>query len=342
METSYQKYRAGKCLVLILGTLFVLLLGFYSTTVGVMDTTPLDVPRAVGSFFAGTLEGNAAYKVILFMRLPRTIMAILAGMGLAVAGTAMQGCTSNPLVSPFTVGISSSAAFGASVMILMGGAFSSEAGVVLGAFGMSVLCAALVYLLSRATGMRPETMVLVGTALSYLFSAGTSLLEIFSDEHKLAEVVRWSFGTVNGATWMQDGVIAVFVGVCTLVILFLAPRLNVMMMGDDALAKSMGIHTASLRSVTLLASVLMTSAIISFTGVIGFVGLIAPHIGRTLIGEDNRYLVPFSGLIGAALMIVSDIIGRVVIAPAILPVGIVISFLGVPVFLSLIWKRGRS
>lgn len=342
MNNSYKKYRTIKCLALLLGTCLVLLAGFISTTVGVMDTTPMDVPKAIRSFFSGELDGNASYKVIVLMRLPRAVMAILAGIGLAVSGVAMQGCTSNPLVSPFTVGISNSAAFGASVMILFGGPIATETGIVLAAFVMSMACTVVVYLFAKAAGMKPETLILTGTALSYLFSAGTSLLEIFADEHKLSSVVRWSFGTINGATWPQNGIIAIFVAVCSVLLFALAPKINVMMMGDDALAKSMGIHTDSLRSVILILSVLMTAAVISFTGVIGFVGLVAPHIGRRLIGEDNRYLIPFSALVGAILLLLSDIIGRTVIAPAILPVGIIISFLGVPVFLSLIRKGGKG
>ncbi len=339
--SSYDTYRRKKCLALVLGAFFILLLGFCSTTVGVMNTSPLDVPRAIWSWIDGSLEGNAAYKVIVLMRLPRTVLSILSGIGLAVAGVAMQGITSNPLVSPFTVGISNAAALGASLMILFGGTLSTELGVIAGAFAMSLLCAGVVYLISRSTGMKPETLILVGTAFSYLFSASTSVLEIFADEHQLAEVVRWSFGTVNGATWEQNLVIFLFVVSCSLVLLLLSPKLNIMMMGDDSLSLSMGVNTSALRTVVLLLSVLMTSAIISFTGVIGFVGLIAPHIGRSIIGEDNRYLLPFSAMLGAVLMLISDIAGRVVIAPAVLPVGIVISFLGVPMFLSLIWKRGR-
>lgn len=128
-------------------------------------------------------------------------------------------------------------------MILFGGALATNTGIVLAAFSAAMACAVLVYGMSRVTGMKPETMVLVGTALSYLFSAGTSLLEIFADEHKLSEVVRWSFGSVNGATWPQDGIVALFVTVCSLLLILLAPKINVMMMGDDVLAKSMGIRT---------------------------------------------------------------------------------------------------
>lgn len=342
MTQSYQKYRMLKAMLLLLGFAAVLFFAFFSTTIGIMETSPFDVPRAVISYFRGTLEGNAHYKVIVLMRLPRTVMAVLAGAGLSVAGASMQGTTSNPLVSPFTVGISSSAAFGASLMIIFGGVLATDTTVVLAAFTASMLCALLVFTISRMTGMKPETVVLVGTAISYLFSASTSCLEIFADEHKLAEVVRWSFGSINGATWVQDGIVAIFVLSCMVFMFYLSPRINVMMMGDDALAKSMGIHTSRLRSIVLVVSVLMTSSIISFTGVIGFVGLIAPHIGRRIIGEDNRYLMPFSAIIGAMLLIFSDIVGRTIMAPSLVPVGIVISFLGVPLFLSLIWQRGRG
>lgn len=342
IRTSYEAYRKRKCLALVLGAFLILIVGFCSTTVGVMNTSPLDVPRAIWSWINGNLEGNAAFKVIVLMRLPRTILCILSGCGLAVAGAAMQGITSNPLVSPFTAGISNAAAFGASLMILFGGALCTDVGIIVGAFAMSLLCTSIVYFISRSVGMKPETLILVGTAFSYLFSASTSVLEIFADEHQLSEVVRWSFGTVNGATWDQNFVIFIFVIVCSFLLLMVSPKLNIMMMGDDSLSMSMGVNTSALRTIVLLISVLMTAAIISFTGVIGFVGLIAPHIGRSIIGEDNRYLLPFSAMIGALLMLVSDIAGRVVIAPAVLPVGIVISFLGVPMFLSLIWKRGKS
>ena len=181
MLTSYESYRKKKCLALVLGAFLILILGFCSTTVGVLNTSPLDVPRAIWSWIDGSLDGNAAYKVIVLMRLPRTVMAILSGIGLSVAGVAMQGITSNPLVSPFTVGISNAAAFGASMMILFGGAvLSSDVGIVIGAFAMSLLCTGIVYCISRSVGMKPETLILVGTAFSYLFSASTSILEIFA------------------------------------------------------------------------------------------------------------------------------------------------------------------
>ena len=181
--------------------------------------------------------------------------------------------------------------------------------------------------------------MLTGIALNYVFSALTSTIEFFAAEYKLASVVNWTFGTFNGATWDDTLIVAIFVIVCSLVISRFSLMLNVVSSGEDELVKSLGIDPNTLRIVLGAASVLMTAAIISFTGVIGFVGLVAPHISRMIMGNDHRYLIPFSGVVGALLMIVADTIGRLLLAPVSLPVGIVVSFVGVPLFIHLILNK---
>lgn len=327
----------GSCLIL------VVLLALIFTAMGAADTSVADVCRAIAGWLRGEEPGKQE-KVILFLRLPRVAMAVLAGFGLSVSGTAMQGVTRNSLVSPFTIGISNAAAFGASLSIVFGmGMFAgTEAGIVLNAFLWALGCTVLVYLISLKVGMGPEAIILTGIALNYLFSAATSTIEFFANEHKLAKVVQWAFGSLNGSQWQEVGTVAVVILVCLVLVYLHAPALNVMSSGDDEVAKSLGVRVEMVRIQAGILSVLMTAAVISFTGVIGFVGLAGPHIARMIIGNDHRYLLPFSAVTGAVLMLVADTIGRLILAPVTIPVGIVISFLGVPVFINLILSKRKE
>ena len=330
-------------LLIILCLILTVILALVFTAMGAADTSVADVCRAAAGWLRGEEPGKQE-KVILFLRLPRVVMAVLAGFGLSVSGAAMQGVTRNSLVSPFTIGISNAAAFGASLSIVFGmGLFAgTEAGIVLNAFIWAMGCTVLVYMISLKVGMGPEAIVLTGIALNYLFSAATSTIEFFASEHKLAQVVQWAFGSLNGAQWQEAGTVAVVVLVCLILLYFHAPALNVMSSGDDEVAKSLGILVESVRVQVGILSVLMTAAVISFTGVIGFVGLAGPHIARMIIGNDHRYLLPFSAVTGAILMLVADTIGRLILAPVTIPVGIIISFLGVPIFINLILSKRKG
>lgn len=350
LQILYEKKNKRKQLAVFLVMLLVLLVGGWSMTVGVADTDIFQVCRALGALFrdelsAGTHGETATYKIIAFMRFPRIVMAVLAGIGLSLSGVAMQGITGNPLVSPFTIGISNAAAFGASAYIVFAGGSAivrHEVGTVLSAFACAILCASLVYLVARRVDMGPETIILVGIALNYLFSAMTATVEFFAQEHKLAAVVQWTFGTFNGATWNETAVVAVFVVICTTILVKFALPLNIMAAGDDELVCSLGFNPDRIRVSMGILSVLMTSAVISFTGVIGFVGLAAPHIARMIIGSDHRFLIPFSGAVGAILLLLADVVGKTILSPVNIPVGIVVSFLGVPLFVNLILSKKKG
>ncbi len=337
---SYEKLRLRRCLVILLGICLIIVLGIKFVILGAVDTDYTDVFQAIYHYFQDSLDGYANYKVLLYMRFPRIIMAIAAGWGLAIAGVGMQGVTSNSLVSPFTVGISSAAAFGASCCIVFGSGFwARQEGWVVGAFISAMICMVVVYAISSALGMKASSIVLAGIALNYFFQACTSALEFFADEYQLSAVVNWSFGTFNGVDWTETGIVIAFVTAGFIALMILSPKINVLMIGDDALSRSMGVNPTVIRALILIISVLITSAVISFTGVIGFVGLVAPHIGRIIIGEDNRYLIPFSAIIGSLLMLIADTIGRTILRPVSLPVGVVISFIGVPLFVILILRK---
>lgn len=348
IRTHYESRNRRQWMFLFLTIAVTLLLGIYFVTIGVANTDMSQVVHAITAWITGQLEAgpaeqNAAYKIIVYMRLPRIAMAIIAGIGLSVSGVAMQAVTRNPLVSPFTMGVSNAAAFGASMCIVFGtGAFfKSELGIISCAFLVAILCIALVYVVSSRVGMGPETVVLTGIALNYLFSAMTSTIEFFAQEHRLAAVVQWAFGTFNGTVWSDVLFAGLIVVICFIIIMCNYLKLNVMASGDDELVRSLGINPKQIRKVMCVASVFMTAAIISFTGVIGFVGLVAPHIARILVGNDHKFILPFSAVIGSLLLMVSDVIGKSILEPVSIPVGIVVSFLGVPLFIHLILKGRR-
>lgn len=346
LRSQYEASNRKKYLILAASIVVMIVLGLYFVTIGVADTSFTQVLEAVAAWAGGRLgegEHAAAYKIIVLMRLPRIVIAVIAGIGLAVSGVAMQAVTRNPLVSPFTMGISSASAFGASMCIVFGTGmfFKSEIGIICCAFLSSTVCIMVVYGISSRAGMGPETVVLTGIALNYLFSALTSTIEFFAQEHKLAAVVQWTFGTFNGTVWRDVLFSGLFVLACSVLIMANYLKLNAMASGEDELVKSLGVNPERIRAIMCLASVFMTAAVISFTGVIGFVGLVAPHIARLLVGNDHRFLIPFSAVTGSMLLMVSDVIGKTILSPVSIPVGIVVSFLGVPLFINLILKGRR-
>lgn len=337
---------ARKLLFPLAGLASLLALAVLSVSWGAASITAGDVLTAIGARFfpsAGFEAGRLADAVVWNLRLPRVLMAMVAGAGFAVAGAAMQGILRNPLVSPFTIGISSGAGFGAALAIVLGiGVGSAGRYMVIGnAFFFALLAAGLVYGLARFRGATPETLILAGVALMYLFSAATSMLQYVATEHKLQEVVFWLFGSLGAASWKDLGIIALVYLVCFPFMIKLAWDLNVLAAGDEV-AHSLGINPPRVRLAVMLLSTLITATIICYTGIIGFVCLVAPHITRMIIGSDHRFLIPFSSIVGALLLLAADTAGRTLMAPAELPVGIVTSFIGVPLFIYLLTTRKRQ
>ncbi|MFV0336304.1 MAG: FecCD family ABC transporter permease [Tropicimonas sp.] len=278
--------------------------------------------------------------VVTHLRLPRIATAVLGGAALGVSGTVMQGVTRNPLVSPYTLGVSAAAAFGASLAIIVG--FGEMAGgqwvIVTAAFACALLSAALVFGAGLRVGTAPETVILTGIALMYLFVAGTATIQFLATEEQLASVVHWTFGSLTRAGWLAVIVMAVISLVSWPFLFRHAWSLNAMASGGDDFARSLGVPVERVRFSVCFVAVLLTSTVISFTGVIGFVGLVAPHMARIIIGTDHRLLLPFSGIVGAWLLLAADLAGRVLVAPTVLPVGITVAYLGVPIFLHLVLR----
>jgi iron complex transport system permease protein len=282
------------------------------------------------------------WHVLTQLRLPRTAMALVCGAGLAMAGVALQGITRNPLVSPYTLGVSPAAAFGAALAILYGAAMVPGWGpviTVLAAFASAMVCAAVVLGLASVRSVSPVVLVLAGVGLTYLFAALTASVQFIASEQQLAAIVHWTFGSLNGRTWTEVAVAGSAWLLVLPVILAQAPALNALAGGGDEVARALGFAVTRVRISVTLAAVFSAAAIVSFTGVIGFVGLVAPHIARLLIGGDHRWLLPFSAVAGALLVLTADLIGRLAFAPVVVPVGIVVAFIGVPLFLHLLLTR---
>ncbi|MDR2115014.1 MAG: iron ABC transporter permease [Planctomycetaceae bacterium] len=285
------------------------------------------------------------------IRLPQVLAAILAGAGLSVSGATMQSVLRNPLCSPFTLGISSAAAFGAAVTLYFGGGVISLAdntlfasnhffattriGISLGAFFCAVLTTAAVLLLGQIRGAGSESIILVGVAISSLFSAALMFLQYIADDSRLAAIVYWTFGDTARVTWGGLILMAVCILPVSFYFLYQSWNYNALVLGEES-ARSLGVPVWRLQTLTMLFASLLTAVLVSLLGIIGFVGLVVPHVARILVGSDHRFLLPFSLLFGGLLLLIADTSARLIFAPRILPVSILTAFIGVPVFLSLL------
>ncbi|MCQ2070977.1 MAG: iron ABC transporter permease [archaeon] len=296
---------------------------------------------------------NKRSSVILVwdLYLPRLMSGVLAGFGLGIAGTVMQCVLRNPLGSPYTLGISNAAAFGASVGIVIGGGSivgQSTATILINnpylvticAFVSAMMATGIIVFLVKVTRVTPETMVLTGMAISSIFSAGISALQYMFNDYALSTIVFWQFGSLGKPTWDQLSIVAVAVVASTVYFFWRRWDYNALDSGPDV-AQSLGINVERLRLATLVISALVTAIIVSFMGIIAFVGLLGPHMMRMMVGNDHRYLIPGSMLLGAIILLVSDCIGQSAFVFS-LPVGIITSFLGGPLFIFLLIRGYRK
>ena len=318
----------------------------FSITIGTSGISMGDVWRALQlGIFGGTLTDDFArdYLVITELRLPRALLAFAAGAGLSLAGALMQGLLRNPLVSPFTLGVSPAAAFGAALAITLGGGRTMSSWIViLSALMMALIVSALVLGLASTKQMAVATLLLIGIAVTQLFESLTAALQFVANENTLQAIVRWTFGSVNEASWNDVGVVGVLVLAALPLTLWFAKDMNAIAFAGDDAARSLGVNVNALRVGLIVVAVLLASVVVSFCGVIGFVGLVGPHIARLIIGSDHRFLLPFSLFAGGLLLLLADTIGRTILAPAVIPVGIVVAFIGAPMFIYLILARRRS
>ncbi|MCX8172722.1 MAG: iron ABC transporter permease [Archaeoglobaceae archaeon] len=295
------------------------------------------------------LNGN---PVLWNVRIPRIVSAIFVGASLAIAGAVMQCILKNPLASPFTLGISQGAAFGAAIAIVYFGvgqmhrigeslSIFNPYIVPFFAFLGSLISAFVILALAKLRNLSPEAIILAGVAMSALFQAGVMLIQYFATDVQVASIVFWTFGDVARARWVEIHlIIAVFL-LCFLYFFYRRWDYNSLLAGDET-AISLGVKPQRVRLEGMVISSLLTAVCVSFTGIIGFIGLLAPHVVRLIIGEDYRFLIPLSAIVGAIVLLASDTVGRTVISPVVIPVGIITSIVGAPMFIYLLLRGGKS
>lgn len=326
------RFKAKMTLLAVL-TGIALTLAVYAVTQGAYDLSPLRVLKVLTGG-----GGEAADVVVWNIRLPRIAAALMTGWGLSLAGLSIQSLLKNPLGSPSTLGISQGAAFGAALAIVVFGAkvFSVTVFAFAGAMGATVV----ILLLARLKSLSPEAIILAGVALSSLFGSATILVQYVATETQLAVVVFWTFGDVARSGWKEIGLMSAAV---VLASLYLAARrwdLNALDSGEET-AKGLGVHVERVRLQGMVVASLVSALATAFHGVIAFVGLIAPHMARRLVGADHGLLVPFSAVLGGLLLLAADTLGRVLVGSGALPVGVVTSFMGAPMFLYLLVRGYR-
>lgn len=339
-----EKKNSNKIFLLTL-TLFLLIIivGLYSLFVGAARIEFKDLTNVL---FQG--KRGMVYNIIWNIRLPSILTALAAGMGLALAGAVMQSILKNPLASPFTLGISHAAAFGAAFAIVVIDIskyplLSFLEGVylpALSAFLFSQLAVITVLTISAQQQVSRETIVLAGIALSSLFTAGTTALEFFADDLELASVIYWTFGDPGRTNWNQFFIIVFVLLLSLIYFIYQGWNYGVLNTGDE-IAASLGVNSRKLRLIAMTVASILTAVIISFVGIIGFIGLVTPHIIRKIAAGNQRQHFLNSALAGGLLLIISDNLARTLFRPVVLPVGVLTAFLGAPLFIYLIVK-GRQ
>lgn len=327
-------------------------LTIWAIAVGSYDLSLFKILRTVFG-----LEAGPCKIVVWGIRMPRIMAAITTGCALGLSGLATQSLLRNPLASPFTLGISQGAAFGAAFSIVVLGAAgvqqsalrTADAGVltILNVYGVTffafsgaIAATVVILVLARLKKMSPESIILAGVALASLFTSGTILIQYFATDVEIATVVFWTFGDVARSTWQEIGLLGIATAGVILYFVLNRWNLNALAAGDDS-AKGLGVEINRLRLAGMFLAALVAALATAFHGVIAFLGLLAPHIGRRLAGSDHGLLIPYSCLVGSLLLLTADTVGRLLVGSGTLPVGVLTSFMGAPLFLYLLMKELR-
>lgn len=303
-------------------------------------------------FGKGTI---ANIRIMKNIRLPRVVAAIIAGAGLAVAGLIMQTTLGNMMASPSTLGVSNAAVFGANLSIIVfAGGFLSTGNNLSGytsgmnpyatslmAFVFCMVSVAMILVLCKRKAFSPNVVILSGIAIGSVWTAATTVLQFYATDVGLSAAVIWNFGDLGRATYKVDIIMATVVFGGILFFILMSWKYNALLAGDS-MAKSMGVNVDKLRSISLMIASLITAVCVSFLGIIGFVGIICPHIVKRMIGQDHRYSIVSTALVGSILLLLADTLSRSIGKGSALPVGAITSLLGAPFFVAVIFSRGEA
>lgn len=329
-------------LAVLLGVLLVAIL--LSAVSGQMPISPVEVISSVAAKLGiGEARAEAPYAeaALWTVRFPRVVLALLVGACLAVAGVLMQGIFGNPLAEPGVIGVSSGAAVGASAVIVFGLSWLGPWTMVAAAFAGGLGATMLAYRTARRGG-RTEvvTLVLTGVAVNAVCGAVIALMVFLGDTQAREQIVFWQLGSLNGARWVEVAVVAPVAVVGIAVAVLLARQLDLLSLGERS-ARHLGVDVERLRRIAILVVALLTSAAVAFGGIISFVGLVVPHLVRMAIGPSHRWLLIVSGVGGAALLLVADLMARTLVTYAELPIGMLTALVGGPFFFWLIRRSSH-
>jgi len=328
IKTAYFRQIHRKIMLLAIFGGLILVAGVFGLTHGSYDISLTDILRAM------TGGGDDTVRLVVAdIRLPRIVAAIVCGWGMALSGLGIQSLLKNPLGSPATLGISQGAAFGAALSVVVMG--SQLVSVTVYAFAGAMGATFIILVLARLKQLSAEAVILAGVALSSLFGSATILMQYLATETELAMVVFWTFGDVARSTWQEIRILGITVVLMSGFFICLRWDLNAMASGEET-ARGLGVRVERLRMLGMTAAALMAALVTAFHGVIAFVGLIAPHMARRLAGEEHGLLIPYTAVLGSLLLLTADTLGRVLAGSGSLPVGVVTSFLGAPMFLYLL------
>jgi iron complex transport system permease protein len=340
MDKSNKQYR-GTFLILC-----ILLFGIFllSMKYGAVYISMDEIFSSLTKYFNGSDDLTLNERIFLHIRLPRAVIGIFVGATLAVGGVLMQALFRNPIVEPGLVGTSSGAAFGAAFYFVLGGIYKVNAGewtLPIAACIGGVLSTSLVFLLSQSKQTGKSSilaLLLTGIAINALFMSGVGFLSYIARDPQARSITFWNLGTLSGGNWHSVIIVGVTTILCITIALRYAKHLNALMIGEEE-AQYLGVNIKQLKLIVLLINVVMVAVATAFVGVISFVGLIVPHLLRMLNGSDNRYLIRNGTLLGGILLTGADLAARMLLRPAELPIGIVTSVIGVPVFIILLRRK---
>lgn len=328
--------------VLLLFALLVATIVSFCFDIAIGPST-MDFSQVIKTIFNKESADLATQVIVWEVRMPYSIMALLVGAALSIAGCEMQTIMNNAMASPFTLGVSAASSFGAALAIIIGvslpgvdGEWMVMANAFLFAFGATMLLQTL----SSLRGAGPEGLVLFGIALVFTFNAFTGILQYMASAEALQQFIFWSLGSLTKANWESIRILVILMLIIIPFSLASAWKLTALRLGEDS-ARTFGVNVGRLRFMALLRVSILTAGSVSFVGTIGFIGLVGPHIAKLLVGEDHRFSLPASILSGALIMSLASIASKAIIHGAIVPVGIVTSLIGVPVFIILIFNKRK-
>ena len=327
-------------LSLIILVSLLLFFMIFSVLLGTADIAPKDVIDIILEklFHTSSTLDESKKFIILNLRMPRIILAILVGASLALTGCGLQAIFKNPMADPYITGTSAGALFGASIALVL--FKDSNISLTIASFAGSILSTFVIYNFANKRGqVSITTMLLAGLVLSSLLGAIVQIIMIFS-KAELINIFTFTMGSFSGATWKGVGIMSLVLGLTFLYYFYRYKELNILSLGDEN-AKAIGVNANRSKKIFLILSALLTATTVSFAGVIGFVGLIVPHFFRLIIGNNHKFLLPFSVVGGSILMLLCDNIARSSLPSSEFPVGIVTSIIGAPVFLFLLRKSKR-